>query len=91
MFYRPGKRFFSLRGFELMIMSSIFSGVFGLPYRLASLLILLMRAKRTCPAFYIYQSVTDYLYVQCINYVRYTCTLYGMCGVCTVFALHLYS
>ena len=39
MFYRPGKRFFSLRGFELVIMYSIFSGVFGLPYRLASLLI----------------------------------------------------
>ena len=39
MFYRPGKRFFSLRGFELVIMYSIFSGVFGLPYKLASLLI----------------------------------------------------
>ena len=40
MFYRPGKRFFSLRGFELVIMYSIFSGVFGLPYRLASLLMI---------------------------------------------------
>ena len=39
MFYRPGKRFFSLRGFELVIMYCIFSGVFGLPYRLTSLLI----------------------------------------------------
>ena len=39
MFYRPGKRFFSLRGFELLIMCSIFSGVFGLPYMLAILLV----------------------------------------------------
>ena len=39
MFYRPGKRFCSLHGFELVIMYSIFSCVFGLPYRLASLLI----------------------------------------------------
>ena len=40
MFYRPGKRFLSLRGFELVIMYSKFFGVFGLPYRLASLLII---------------------------------------------------
>ena len=37
--YRPGKCFFSLLGFEFGVMWGCFSDVFGLPYRLASLLI----------------------------------------------------
>ena len=47
MFYRPVKRFLSLRGFDLVIMYSIFFGIFGLPYRLASLLIIILLTKIT--------------------------------------------
>ena len=38
--YRPGKCLFSLLGFEFKVMWGCFSDVFGLPYMLASLLII---------------------------------------------------
>ena len=44
---RPGKCFFSLLGFEFGVMWGCFSDVFGLPYRLASLLINILLPKLT--------------------------------------------
>ena len=35
-------------------------------------IVLLMRAKCISTAFYVNQSITDYLYVQCIGYTGYT-------------------
>ena len=37
--YRPSKRFWTLLGFDFRVMKGCFYDVFGLPYRLASLLI----------------------------------------------------
>ena len=46
--YRRGKCFFSLLGFEFGVMWGCFVNVFGLPYRLASLLIIPKTKKFGC-------------------------------------------
>ena len=50
-------------------------------------IILLIRAKCIGTAFYVHQSITDYLYVQCIDYTGYT---YIVCYVWRVYCV-LYS
>ena len=58
--------FFSLLGFDLMVMYSMLSDVFGLPYRLASLLI-------------VYYSLLNSVY--CILLYSVHCTVYSIyCG-----------
>ena len=49
-------------------------------------IILLMRAKYIGTAFYVHQSITDYLYVQCIDYTGYT---YIVCVACVLYSLYI--
>ena len=59
--YSPSKRFCSLLGFDFWVMKGCFYDVFGLPYRLASLLILTFNKENVSKIYSMFSVFVYYL------------------------------
>ena len=78
--YRPSKRLCTLLGFNFRVMKGCFYDVFGLPYRLASLLMIYHTVNCimcTTVNFILYITVYNvYCIVGVAKIFRFTCTLF---------------